>query len=212
MAFWIFTAVATDLWERIRPEGGGVAALQRKLRQIPRALVGMMVAHLGVGVFCIGVVMVKAYEVEKDVKMHVGDTTTVRGYTFRFNGIQDRQGPNYLAARGSMEITRDGKPVTVLYPEKRIYTVQQSPMTEAAIAPSITGDLYVSLGEEVEDSAWIIRVYVKPFVDWIWGGCLMMALGGALAVSDRRYRRGRSNDAAAGTATAATAATTGVAA
>ena len=87
--------------------------------------------------------------------------------------------------------------MTVLHPEKRIYQVQQNPMTEAAIAPSITGDLYVSMGEEVEGGAWIIRVYVKPFVDWIWGGCLLMALGGAIAVSDRRYRRGRSGSSAA---------------
>ena len=197
MAFWIFTSVATDFWERIRPEGGGFPVLQRKLRQIPRALIGMMVAHLGVGVFCVGVVMVKAYEVENDVKMNVGDTTTVRGYTFRFNGVDDRQGPNYTATRATIDITRDGKPVTVLHPEKRIYQVQQNPMTEAAIAPSITGDLYVSMGEEVEGGAWIIRVYVKPFVDWIWGGCLLMALGGAIAVSDRRYRRGRSGSSAA---------------
>ena len=191
MAFWIFTSVATDVWERVRPEGGGWAAVQRKARQIPRALVGMMVAHLGVGVFCIGVVMVKAYEVENDVKMNLGDTTTVRGYTFRFNGVEQRQGPNYAALRGTIAITREGRPVTVLHPEKRVYQVQQNPMTEAAIAPSITGDLYVSMGEEVEGGAWIIRVYVKPFVDWIWGGCLLMALGGALAVSDRRYRRDR---------------------
>ena len=189
MAFWIFTSVATDLWERVRPEGGGVAALRRKLVQIPRAMAGMMVAHIGVGVFCVGVVMVKAYEVERDVKMNVGDTTTVRGYTFQFNGVQDREGPNYSAARGEMEISRNGHLVTVLHPEKRIYKVQQNPMTEAAISPGLTGDLYVSMGEEVEGGAWIIRVYVKPFVDWIWGGCLLMALGGVLAVSDRRYRR-----------------------
>ena len=149
----------------------------------------MMVAHIGVAVFCLGVVMVKTYEVERDVRMAVGDTTTVRGYTFRFDGIRNHEGPNYTAAQARMDITRDGRPVTVLYPEKRIYRVQQNPMTEAAIEPSLAGDLYVSMGEEVDGGAWIIRVYVKPFVDWIWGGCLLMALGGALAVSDRRYRR-----------------------
>jgi len=189
MAFWIFTSVATDLWERIRPQGGGLSEVRRQLGLLPRALVGMMVAHLGVGVFCLGVVMVKTYEVENDVKMNVGETTTVRGFTFKFNGIREYEGPNYTASQGEMEITRDGKPVTVLHPEKRIYRVQQNPMTEAAISPSLTGDLYVSMGEEVEGGAWIVRVYVKPFVDWIWGGCLLMAIGGALAVSDRRYRR-----------------------
>ena len=189
MAYWIVSAVATDLWERIRPQGGGVAALRQNVGQIPRALAGMMVAHLGVAVFCVGVVMVKTYEVERDVKMQVGDTTVVRGYTFQFNGVREYQGPNYAAVQGKMDITRNGRAVTTLYPEKRVYRVQQSPMTEAAIAPSLAGDLYVSMGEVLNDGAWIVRVYVKPFVDWIWGGCLLMALGGALAVSDRRYRR-----------------------
>ena len=149
----------------------------------------MMVAHVGVAVFCMGVVMVKTYEVETDVKMNVGDTTTIRGYTFQFKGVREYEGPNYTAEQGEMEITRDASTVTVLHPEKRVYRVQQNPMTEAAIHTGLTGDLYVSMGEQVEGGAWIIRVYVKPFVDWIWGGCLLMALGGALAVSDRRYRR-----------------------
>jgi len=189
MAFWIFTSVATDLWERIRPNGGGLAAVRRQLGTLPRSVLGMLVAHLGVAAFCLGVVMVKTYEVESDVRMAVGDTTTVRGYTFKFNGIRNYEGPNYTAAQAQMDITRNGALVTELKPEKRIYRVQQNPMTEAAISPSLSGDLYVSMGEEVDGGAWIIRVYVKPFVDWIWGGCLLMALGGALSVSDRRYRR-----------------------
>jgi cytochrome c-type biogenesis protein CcmF len=161
----------------------------RKLGLIPRALAGMMVAHVGVAVFCFGVVMVKTYEVESDVKMNLGDSTTVSGYTFTFKGVKEIQGPNYVADQGQMDISRNGKPVTTLHPQKRIYRVQNNPMTEADIAPGLTGDLYVSMGEPVESGAWIIRVYVKPFVDWIWGGCLLMALGGLLAVSDRRYRR-----------------------
>jgi cytochrome c-type biogenesis protein CcmF len=189
MAYWIFSSVATDLWERVRPEGNGIGEIRRKAGQIPRALVGMMVAHIGVGMFCLGVTMVKTYEVERDVKMSVGDSTTVRGYVFTFKGVQDIQGPNYAAARGTVEVTRNGRLVTELSPEKRVYRIQQNPMTEAAIAPGLTGDLYVSLGEAVEGGAWIVRVYVKPFIDWIWGGCLVMALGGFLAVTDRRYRR-----------------------
>jgi cytochrome c-type biogenesis protein CcmF len=189
MCFWIVSSVATDFWERVQPEGRGFAELRRKTRQIPRALAGMMLAHLGVAAFCFGVTMVKTYEVESDVKMSVGDSTTVRGYAFTFKGVKEVQGPNYDATRADMEITRDGKLITQLSPEKRIYRVQQNPMTEAAIAPGLTGDLYVSLGEEVEGGAWIIRVYVKPFIDWIWGGCLLMAFGGFLAVTDRRYRR-----------------------
>jgi cytochrome c-type biogenesis protein CcmF len=189
MSFWIMTSVATDFWERVRPKGAPWSEVPRRARQLPRALVGMMVAHLGVAVFCFGVTMVKTYEVERDVKMEVGDSTTVSGYTFIFRGTTDTRGPNYTAKRGLVEVTRDGSRLSDMQPEKRIYRVQQNPMTEAAIAPGLTRDLYVSLGEPVEDSgAWIVRVYVKPFVDWIWGGCLLMALGGLLAVTDKRYR------------------------
>ena len=189
MAYWIVSSVATDFWERVRPEGKGFAEIARRTRQIPRALVGMMVAHIGVAMFCFGVTMVKTYEVESDVKMSVGDSTTVRGYAFTFKGVKQIEGPNYDATRANIEISRNGSKITELNPEKRIYRVQQNPMTEAAISPGLTGDLYVSMGEEVEGGAWIVRVYVKPFIDWIWGGCLVMAFGGFLAVTDRRYRR-----------------------
>jgi len=201
MAYWVVASVATDVVERIKPEGGVWRDAPRRLRQIPRALVGMMVAHLGVAAFCFGVVMVKAYELETDVKMQLGDSTTVRGYTFTFMGVRDVQGPNYAAVRGQMDVTRDGKRVATMYPEKRVYRVQQNPMTEAAIDAGVTRDLYVALGESVEGGAWTVRVYVKPFIDWIWGGCLLMAFGGLLAVTDRRYRR--KNEAAAHTATTA---------
>lgn len=189
MAFWIAASVATDLWERVHPAGAAWADAGSRLRQIPRALVGMMVAHLGIAAFCFGVVMVKSYEVERDVKVSVGDSTTVRGYTFTFNGVKELQGPNYVAVQGQMQVSRDGGAALEMRPEKRIYRVQQNPMTEAAIDAGVTRDLYVSLGEKVEGGAWIVRVYVKPFIDWIWGGCLLMALGGLLAVTDRRYRR-----------------------
>jgi len=191
MAFWVFGSVGTDFWERVRPQGKGLAEVWRRFRQIPVALLGMMLAHVGVGVFCIGVVMVKTYEVERDVKMRVGESTTVRGYTFTFQGTRDLEGPNYSATRGTVAVARDTHAVTVLYPEKRIYRVQQNPMTNASINAGLTRDLYVSMGEPVDNDAWIIRVYVKPFVDWIWGGCLIMALGGLLAVLDRRYRRNK---------------------
>jgi cytochrome c-type biogenesis protein CcmF len=105
--------------------------------------------------------------------------------------VRDLQGPNYVAAQGLVEVTRDGKPVATMRPEKRVYRVQQNPMTEAAIDTGFTRDLYVSLGEPVDGGAWIVRVYFKPFVDWIWGGCVLMALGGLLAASDRRYRATR---------------------
>jgi cytochrome c-type biogenesis protein CcmF len=190
LAWWIVAAVATDLWERIAPQGGGMAALTSKVRLLPRAMMGMLAAHLGVAAFIFGVTMVKTYEVERDVQMKVGDTTTVNGYTFTFKGARDVQGPNYVAAEGLVEVSRDGKLVTTMRPEKRVYRVQNNPMTEAAIDTGFTRDLYVSLGETVDNGqAWIVRVYVKPFIDWVWGGCLLMAFGGILAATDRRYRQ-----------------------
>ncbi|MFM6990568.1 MAG: heme lyase CcmF/NrfE family subunit [Rhodoferax sp.] len=189
MAYWVFASVLTDVWERVHPAGSSWSDAPTKARQIPRALVGMMVAHVGIAVFCFGVVMVKTYEVERDVKMAVGDTTSVRGYTFTFGGVTERQGPNYVAMQGRMQVVREGGVPLEMRPEKRVYRVQQNPMTEASIDVGLTRDLYVSLGEEVEGGSWIVRVYVKPFIDWIWGGCLLMALGGLLAVTDRRYRR-----------------------
>jgi len=199
MAFWIVTSLLTDLLERIHPAGTPWSDAPRRARQLPRAMVGMMVAHLGVAAFCIGVSMVKTYEVERDVKMSLGDSTTVNGYTFTFKGTRDLPGPNYMATQGLIEVTHNGKRLRDMRPEKRVYRVQNNPMTEAAIATGFTRDLYVSLGEPVGGGDWIVRVYVKPFVDWIWGGCLIMALGGVLAATDRRYRsRKRAEEASAG--------------
>lgn len=188
MAFWIAAAVAADLLDRIRPRGAGPGWWGRA-RQLSRAQVGMMLAHLGVAVFIVGVTMVRSTEVERDVKMAPGDTTTVLGYTFTFVGVRDLAGPNYDSVQGLVRVTRDGRPVTELLPEKRSYRAQPMPMTEAGIDSGFTRDLYVSLGEPVDGGrAWIVRVYVKPFIDWIWAGCVFMALGGLLAIADRRYR------------------------
>ncbi|HEY6354571.1 MAG TPA: heme lyase CcmF/NrfE family subunit [Burkholderiaceae bacterium] len=191
LAWWIVFSLATHLWEHLKIGAGMGGSVWTRARQLPRATLGMMLAHLGVAAFAFGVSMVKTYEIERDLKMSVGDTTELAGYVFTYRGVHDLQGPNYAAAQGLIEVTRDGQPVTALRPEKRLYQVQQNTMTEAAIDPGFTRDLYVSLGEPVDGDAWIVRVYFKPFVDWIWGGCLMMALGGLLAASDRRYRATR---------------------
>ncbi len=206
MAFWVVGSLVTDLTERLRPAGGVRASLVHRVRQIPRAMAGMMLAHLGIAIFIFGVTMVKTGEVERDVKMEVGDTTEIRGLTFTFRGVREMPGPNYRAAQGTIEVTEGGKAVTTLHPEKRFYPVTQSTMTEASIQPGFTRDLYVSLGEPIAgSSAWIVRVYYKPFVDWIWGGCLVMALGGLLAMSDRRYRSRARQPALAGATDAAAA-------
>ncbi len=194
LAAWIVASSVVHLRERLKNAATG-ASVWMRLRTTPRGYYGMLVAHLGVAVFVTGVTLVKGYESETDVRMETGDTVEVGGYVFRFDGARDVTGPNYIAARGTMKVTKDGKPVTILYPEKRLYASQQMPMTEAAIDPGLTRDLYVSLGEQLNPTTWIVRVYHKPFVDWIWGGCLIIAIGGMIAVSDRRYRIGSSRPA-----------------
>ncbi len=203
MAFWIIASLATDLVERLRPAGGLRTGVLHRARQIPRATAGMMLAHLGIAIFIFGVTFVKTGEVERDVKMQTGDTTEIRGMVFTFRGVREVFGPNYRAAQGQIDVTENGKPIATLRPEKRFYPASQSTMTEAAIEPGLTRDLYVSLGEAVAGGAWIVRVYLKPFVDWIWGGCLVMALGGLLAASDRRYRAKVRQTANAGASTSA---------
>ncbi len=187
LAAWVAASGVVQLYEKIRNAAGGTSAWAR-LRSTPRATYGMLLAHFGVAVFVTGVTLVKGYDSERDVRMEPGDTVELGGYTFRFDGVRDVQGPNYVAARAQIQVDKNGRAVTTLYPEKRIYTVQNMPMTEAAIDPGFTRDLYVSLGDSVSATAWIVRVQHKPFVDWIWSGCLLMALGGAVAASDRRYR------------------------
>ena len=186
LAFWIVASVVLGLRERLV----GRDDFMQRLRGQSLSYYGMQFAHLGVAVFIVGVTMVKGYETERDVRMNVGDTLQAGGYEFRFNGVTDEQGPNYVAGKGHVTVSKDGRTVTELFPEKRQYNASGMPMTEASISPGFLRDLYVSLGEPIADTegAWAVRVYIKPFVDWIWAGCLLMALGGVLAISDRRYR------------------------
>ncbi|MGH6610862.1 MAG: heme lyase CcmF/NrfE family subunit [Burkholderiaceae bacterium] len=188
LSFWVVASIAIDIKAKIRHVGGG---LMQRLRAQGRAYWGMQLAHFGIAVFIVGVTAVNGFQVERDVRMEVGESMQIGPYAYKFEGTQRVTGPNYIGARGTVEVSRNGNRVTTLYPEKRIYNVQQQPMTEAAIETGIMGDLYVSLGEPVgisELGAWSVRIYHKPFVTWIWGGCVLMALGGAVALSDRRYR------------------------
>ena len=194
LAAWIVTSSAVNVRERSRGVRGGIVA---QLTRQPRSYWGMIVAHLGIAVFIVGVTLVKGFETERDVRMGIGDTVAVGGFTLRFEGTTPATGPNYRAARGTFDVSRDGAHVATLAPEKRVYNAGGQPMTEAAIKTMLTGDLYVSLGEPVDGGAWSVRVYHKPFVTWIWGGCLLMALGGLLALSDRRYRVATRRDATA---------------
>jgi cytochrome c-type biogenesis protein CcmF len=188
LAAWIAAAGVVNLRERLTQLKASNPSLGGRLRSLPRGYWGMLTAHLGVAVFLVGVTMVRGYETEKDVRMMVGDTVEVGGYTFRLDGLDQVQGPNYDATRGHIQVLRNGREVTLLHPEKRFYPVQQMPMTEADMDSGILRDLYVSLGEPVGDGAWVVRVYHKPFIDWIWAGCFLMAIGGVIAITDRRYR------------------------
>src|SRR5436190_24369173 len=152
-----------------------------------RSYYGMQVAHLGIAVFVVGVTMVTGYQSEQDVKMGRGDTLNAGGYEFKFNGVTNVIGPNYQAARAEIIVSKNGVEKERMYPEKRNYTASGNVMTETAIDTGLFRDLYVSLGEPVAAGAWSVRVYYKPFVDWIWGGAVLMALGVGLALSDRRY-------------------------
>jgi cytochrome c-type biogenesis protein CcmF len=191
MACWIVASLGLDLKQRLVPPNGSPAGILDRARMLPRSVMGMMAAHLGVAAFAFGVAMVKTYESERDVKMGPGDTTRVAGYDFRMVSVRDIQGPNYMAAQGLIEVSRDGRAVATLRPEKRIYRVQQNPMTQAAVDSNPLRDLYVSMGERLPGGEWVVRVQHKPFIAWIWGGCLLMMLGGGLAASDRRYRAKR---------------------
>ncbi|MEQ1582420.1 MAG: heme lyase CcmF/NrfE family subunit, partial [Steroidobacteraceae bacterium] len=152
------------------------------------SILGMCVAHLGLGLFVIGVTGVESYKIERDLGLKPGESTSIAGYDFRFDSTRDLRGPNYDAVEGQITITKDGKPVTVLHPQKRIYRVQTNPMTEAGIDAKLGRDLFVALGEPLGENAWSMRLQYKPLVRLIWGGCLVMAFGGLVAVSDRRHR------------------------
>jgi cytochrome c-type biogenesis protein CcmF len=187
LALWVITTVASDFYKRI---SGREGSMLQRLKTQSFSYYGMQLAHIGVAVFIIGVTMVKGYETERDVRMEIGDTVEAGEYVFRFDGVREIEGPNYSAYQGRVTITKNDKLVTELYPEKRNYNATGMPMTEAAIDTGFLRDLYVSLGEPIPDSngAWAVRVYHKPYIDWIWGGCLLMVFGGILAISDRRYR------------------------
>jgi len=157
------------------------------LKKLARSYWGMQLAHLGLLVMVLGIAFTTTYSVEKDVRLAPGESITVNDYTFRFEGVADHQGPNYVAQRGTLIVSHNGF-VETLHPEKRIYRVQQNPMTEAAISGNAFRDLYVALGEPLDAGAWAVRIYHKPMIRWIWFGALMMALGALLSMLDKRYR------------------------
>ncbi len=175
-------------------------------RRYPAEMAGMLFAHFGLGIFLIGVLMSESLSVTRDVRMAPGETRNVGGYSFRFDGVRETQGPNWHAEQGSVTVSRDGRLIAVMHPQKRTYDHEQV-QTESAIDPGVTRDLYVALGEPMDaaniEGAWALRLYSKPFVRWLWAGGLFMMLGGFLAAADKRFRVRRTAASDAATATPA---------
>ncbi len=186
MALWIAITIGLAVQERLRNR-----SLANALRSTPAGFYGMLLGHLGIAVFIVGVSLTSLYNQEKDLRMAPGDTYSVAGYEFTFHGVRRYNVNNYVATRGGFSVRSESGNYRVdLFPEKRTYRVQQSPMTEAAIDAGLTRDLFIALGEPLDDQgAWAVRIYYKPFIRWIWLGAIIMAIGGLFAASDRRYRR-----------------------
>lgn len=163
-------------------------SIGKALSKIPRAMYGMVTAHIGIGLFIFGVVFTSAFSDQKEISVKFNQQVELAGYTFSLQTVSGVQGPNYQAMRGTVDVQQDGEAITKLYPEKRIYTVQRNPMTEASIDTGWFRDLYVALGEPVSETEWGLRIYYRPFIQWIWIGTLLMAVGGILGALDKRYR------------------------
>ncbi|AMO56315.1 heme lyase CcmF/NrfE family subunit [Endozoicomonas montiporae] len=183
LVLWMMLTIGRDIRNKTR-HAGFVAGLKK----LKPAWYGMHLAHFGLAVTFIGVALSAGYSLQKDVRMYPGDTAQLGNYTYRLDDVVVKQGPNYVSDFGYITALKDDKPVAVLNPEKRLYLVQNMPMTEAGISPGLTRDLYVALGEPLGDGSWAVRLHVMPFVRMIWLGSIFMALGGFLAIADRRYR------------------------
>jgi len=188
VAVWVFLSALHLFIARFNRSKKLFAALS----EIPASFYGMTIAHIGIAVFIVGVTLTSLYSQEKDIRLEPGQQYTLGEYTFEFAGVQQIQGPNYTANQGKVLVKKGDKVLPALEPQKRIYRVQTMPMTEAAIDAGITRDLFVALGEPLDkQGAWSVRLYVKPFIRWIWIGAVIMSLGGLIAATDRRYRKKR---------------------
>jgi cytochrome c-type biogenesis protein CcmF len=185
-AAWIALAVLAAFVDRLKHGQGG---LLQKLAALPRGFWGMQLAHFGIAVGVAGIAVVANYATDRDVRMEVGSYAELAGYTFTFRGATGHDGPNYRAARGTVEVSKSGRLLATLHPEKRVYNASGMAMTEASVHPVVFSDLYVAIGEQLdEQGAWTVRLFHKPFINWLWLGALFMVLGGGMAASDKRYR------------------------
>ncbi|KRW59492.1 heme lyase CcmF/NrfE family subunit [Pseudomonas sp. TTU2014-080ASC] len=183
LAAWIIFAAIRDIFDKTRHKG-----LLKGLPTLGRSYWGMHLAHLGMAVCALGVVLTSVGSYERDMRMAPGDSVEIGGYQFVFEGAKHFEGPNFTSDKGTVRVLKNGEELSVLHPEKRLYVVQQATMTEAGIDAGLTRDLFVALGEPLDNGAWAVRVHIKPFVRWIWLGGLLMGFGGFLAAADKRYR------------------------
>lgn len=186
--------VAVAIWIAITTLQGLYQRIQSKSR-LPLSFLGMIVAHLGMSMFVVGVTLVITYNLEKDVRLKPGESYMLSGYDFKFMGTHKVKGPNYIADEGHLIVSRDGKTAD-LYPQKRMYEGNNKAMTDASVDVKLSRDLYAAMGEPLGGGAWSLRLYYKPMISWIWLGCIFMTLGGILAVCDRRYRISKTSVAA----------------
>ncbi len=187
---WVIAGAMTELLMRVKAGTADSAEVLRRLRHLPRSTYGTAIAHAGVGVMVIGITATSAWQSEKILTMKPGETAEIAGYTLAFKGVAPQDGPNYREVVGIMSVTRGGAPVTELAPSKRQYSAPQQATSEAGIHAALAGDLYVVLGDEADGGAWAVRLYFNPLVRLIWIGAIIMFIGGAFSLSDRRLRVG----------------------
>jgi len=190
LAVWLFLGVLTELAERIRLFRAPFSQSLSRLAKLPRSAWGMTITHAGLAVFIAGMTASSAWKLESVQSQKIGETITVAGYAFTLKDVQSVQGPNYLASRGTFEVTKDGKPFAVMQPQKRQYKSPPMPTTEAAIETTFLGDVYAVVGDSGGDGGYVTRLYFNPLVVWMWAGTGMMVLGGLVSLSDRRHRVG----------------------
>ena len=178
-AAWVASGTLRFVWTRLRAKG----------RSFTPEMLGMVLGHLGIAVFLVGALLIEAQQSHREVAMEPGQQVELGRYAFRFDGVERVQGPNYTADRGLVQVFRDGQPLVLLHPEKRAYASGGQVMTDAGIHAGVTADILAALGDPLGGEAWAVRVHVKPFVRWVWAGALLMALGGFVAATDRRFRK-----------------------
>ncbi|TCS63646.1 heme lyase CcmF/NrfE family subunit [Varunaivibrio sulfuroxidans] len=190
VAAWLIIATLSDGAVRIKLFKTSLGESLRRLAHLPRANWGMWIAHIGLGVAMVGMIGSTIWRTESIQVMKIGQTVHVSGFDYTFKGVREGRGPNYFSTTGTLDVSRNGKAVTVMHPQNRIYPVQHRPTTEAAIYPTVWRDLYVALGDKDAGGGYVVRIYDNPLVTWIWGGVLLLMLGGLVSLTDRRHRIG----------------------